>query len=346
MKEQTALFGDSIYFGEDSDGTIRKYVKTNCNECGKEFKVRPYNLRRGKGKFCSWNCTAKHRHKIENKKKKEKAKNNPIKWSNDIAYLVGLITSDGCLIKGKPKISFTNKDMELINAVKEITRKCIKEKEYKIVDLKHDCYSYSITSRKFYYFLEDIGLTPDKSLTIGKLDIPNKYFWSFLLGEIDGDGSIINNSNNINLEIYSGSKIFLKYLKNKISDLCFDDCGKIYDTKDVYRLYFPYYQTNYILQQCYSNSNYCLTRKKEIYDKYSTYVENIRKAVQKSKVCGGEVKSTWSRKLNKKIAVDIIKEYYETDNSYKNLAEKYNVCFKTIGNIINCNHWTTSELSI
>ncbi len=40
----------------------------------------------------------------------------------------------------------------------------------------------------FYRFLLSIGLSNAKSLTIGSLDIPNKYFFNFLRGSFDGDG--------------------------------------------------------------------------------------------------------------------------------------------------------------
>ena len=39
-----------------------------------------------------------------------------------------------------------------------------------------------------YQFLLDIGLTSKKSLTLGALCIPDKYFFDFLRGCFDGDG--------------------------------------------------------------------------------------------------------------------------------------------------------------
>lgn len=40
----------------------------------------------------------------------------------------------------------------------------------------------------FYKFLLDIGLMPNKSRVIGKVAIPDKYFFDFLRGSFDGDG--------------------------------------------------------------------------------------------------------------------------------------------------------------
>jgi hypothetical protein len=42
----------------------------------------------------------------------------------------------------------------------------------------------------FYDFLLDTGLTPNKSLTLGRLNIPGKFFADFLRGCFDGDGCI------------------------------------------------------------------------------------------------------------------------------------------------------------
>ncbi|MDE3089655.1 MAG: hypothetical protein KGJ80_09790, partial [Chloroflexota bacterium] len=41
-----------------------------------------------------------------------------------------------------------------------------------------------------YRWLLDIGLTPNKSKSIGVLDIPDEYFFNFLRGHLDGDGTI------------------------------------------------------------------------------------------------------------------------------------------------------------
>ena len=41
----------------------------------------------------------------------------------------------------------------------------------------------------FYRFLQDIGLTPAKSRTMGALKISDQYFFDFLRGYFDGDGT-------------------------------------------------------------------------------------------------------------------------------------------------------------
>jgi len=43
-----------------------------------------------------------------------------IKWTPDLAYVVGLITSDGCLYNDGRHLSITSKDRDLLNTVKKI----------------------------------------------------------------------------------------------------------------------------------------------------------------------------------------------------------------------------------
>lgn len=112
-------------------------------------------------------------------------------WSYNLAYAIGLITTDGCLSKDGRHIDFTSKDIQLIKTFK----KCLGLKKVKI-GYKISGYSDKWYPRiqfgdiNFYKFLLGIGLTPAKSKTLGSLKIPRKYFFDFLRGCFDGDGSI------------------------------------------------------------------------------------------------------------------------------------------------------------
>lgn len=112
-----------------------------------------------------------------------------IKWSPDFAYAVGLLASDGSLSKDGRHLDFTSKDIEQI----ENFKKCLGLKN-KIGKKKSGVTGKSSNRVQFgdivfYRFLVSIGFTPAKSKTFGKLDIPSKYFFDFLRGSFDGDGS-------------------------------------------------------------------------------------------------------------------------------------------------------------
>ncbi len=112
-----------------------------------------------------------------------------VKWSPELAYAVGLITTDGCLSIDGRHIDFTSKDIQLLKTFK----KCLGLKNK--IGFKSSGFSKKKYPRiqfgdsVFYKWLLKIGLTPHKSKTIGKLKIPNKYFFDFLRGHFDGDGS-------------------------------------------------------------------------------------------------------------------------------------------------------------
>lgn len=110
------------------------------------------------------------------------------KWSANLAYAIGLLATDGCLSKDGILIDLTSKDKEqLLNF-----SKCLG------IDFKigikwnstgNDCLRIQFKNRIFYDFLLSIGLTPKKSLTMGGLAIQDKYFFDFLRGCFDGDGT-------------------------------------------------------------------------------------------------------------------------------------------------------------
>ena len=109
------------------------------------------------------------------------------KWNANLTYAIGLIATDGCLSKDGILIDLTSNDREQL----ENFSKCLGV-NFKIGlkwnNNKDKSLRIQFKNRIFYDFLLSIGLTPRKSLTMGKLIIPDKYFFDFLRGCFDGDG--------------------------------------------------------------------------------------------------------------------------------------------------------------
>lgn len=114
------------------------------------------------------------------------------------AYILGLISSDGCLFKrdshqGMWQLSLQERDINILQKISSeiksdkpiLTRKVDNLKRFNVCSL-------SINSDKMYSDLINFGLTDNKSYTINinKLKVPNKHMSSFLRGYFDGDGSI------------------------------------------------------------------------------------------------------------------------------------------------------------
>lgn len=124
------------------------------------------------------------------------------------AYWIGYIAADGCLYDRQGhqsllSLSVEQTDEELLLNFKEFLHS---EKPIKTVkDARRNTYmsSLQITSNKIGDDLKNIGIIPQKTWAIDLnavlSHIPNKYFSAFLLGYMDGDGSItrVNTSNTI-----------------------------------------------------------------------------------------------------------------------------------------------------
>jgi hypothetical protein len=75
-------------------------------------------------------------------------------------------------------------------------------------------------------FLVSIGITPNKSKTIAELKVPKDYFFDFLRGLFDGDGSIYSyfdkrwrSSFMIYISFASASEKFIIWLRRSIFEL-------------------------------------------------------------------------------------------------------------------------------
>lgn len=195
-----------------------------------------------------------------------------ISWSTNLAYVIGLITTDGCLSKDGRHIDFTSKDIEQIYNF----RKCLKIKNK--ITRKISSYNPSgvyfriqFGNVKFYRFLLSIGLQPNKSKTIGTLKIPPKYFPDFLRGHLDGDGniSVVKHPESqypqLRIRFHSASLVHLSWIKK---------CAKTYlklkggfienslSTTNVARLVFAKTDAVQLLSYLYYNGvEYYLKRK-------------------------------------------------------------------------------------
>ena len=158
--------------------------------------------------------------------------NNVITWSAELAWVVGLIATDGNLSVNGRALTVTSKDKDLL----ETMQKCLGlnrglgrtlgggGREYLRLQWK---------DRTLYGWLTTIGLMPTKSLRLGPLTVPDEYFPDFLRGCIDGDGSIVTYVDRDNtakdpkyvydrlfVSLVSGSPRFLEWVRASVLRLC------------------------------------------------------------------------------------------------------------------------------
>jgi hypothetical protein len=110
-------------------------------------------------------------------------------WSADMAYVVGLIATDGNLGRRTAAISIVSKDVDLLETVRRCVGVPTAIKPHH-GGYSNRCHHLAWRDRALYDWLGSIGLTPAKSLTLGPLAIPDEYFADFFRGCIDSDGSV------------------------------------------------------------------------------------------------------------------------------------------------------------
>lgn len=194
-----------------------------------------------------------------------------IRWSHNLTYAIGLLTTDGCLSKDGRHIDFTSKDIDLINVLKRCLKLNNKITTKSCGYTSNRCPRIQFGNVQLYKFLLNIGLMPNKTKVIGQLDIPDKYFPDFLRGHLDGDGCIMvyqdsayPNSQRLYIRFYSASLGHLLWLKHRINFLL-GIKGRINQAVRYFKLTYAKNESKILLHAIYYNKHIpCLKRKRKI----------------------------------------------------------------------------------
>lgn len=200
-----------------------------------------------------------------------------IKWSANFAYALGLLVTDGNLSPDGRHINFTSKDRELIenfiyclklkNKIGRKARGGEKEKKYFVVQFGDVL---------FYKFLVKIGITSNKSKKINIIKIKESFFFDFLRGHLDGDGSFYSyfdrrwrSSFMFYTEFVSASKAHILWLQSCIKRKI-GIKGHISKSGNhrVYQLKYAKKESLKLFRKLYYNQQViCLTRKRRKIEK-------------------------------------------------------------------------------
>ncbi len=208
------------------------------------------------------------------------ASREPI-WATDLAYIVGLIATDGNLSKKPGRIAIMSNDADLLDLIR---RRLLIDAPVK----RHQggygirCHHLIWSDRRFYDWLAAIGLTPAKSLTLGPLVIPDAYFADFLRGCIDGDGSIVSYVDRYNtfknpryvyarlyVSLASASFRFIQWVRQSVQGLVGVlgqiDVRRTTGRHDIWRLRYAKRESLAVLRwMYYEREVLCLDRKRRI----------------------------------------------------------------------------------
>lgn len=185
-----------------------------------------------------------------------------IKWSSSFAYAIGLLATDGSLSKDGRHINFTSKDKNLVELFKNCLR--LKNKTGRKYRAKEDAKKYfqvQFGDVNFYRFLLSIGLTPAKTHIISELKVPENYFFDFLRGHFDGDGTFYSywdprwhSSFMFYLVFTSASKAHIDWLRHEIHKRI-QIKGHINRSGKLYQLKYAKAESIKLLSKIYSRKN-------------------------------------------------------------------------------------------
>lgn len=205
-------------------------------------------------------------------------------WSPEMAYILGFFAADGNMIKnnrGAHFIAFYSTDFVLIEKIRELlgsNHKISTKNKQKLNPKWKDCYQLQIGSKEIFNDLLNLGMAPNKSLTIKMPMVPSEYLSHFVRGYFDGDGHVSicdyqkkdrkNKSRIIITGFTSGSRKILeglwvalkKYANIQGGSLCYTSgyhlCFSIHDSLSLYNFMYK------------NDRNLNLNRKKSIFEHY------------------------------------------------------------------------------
>lgn len=137
-------------------------------------------------------------------------------WSPNLAYVVGLLVTDGSLSKDGRHITFKSTDRSLAQIFKRILT--LQNSITQVKDFRKNrkpVYVIQMGNVQFYRWLLRIGLFPLKTYTLGPIIISRKYFRDFLRGHLDGDGTIFTYRDTYNIykgKRYINTRIYTKFI--------------------------------------------------------------------------------------------------------------------------------------
>lgn len=161
----------------------------------------------------------------------------PMSWSREVAYAVGLVATDGCM--SPPRyVSFGSTDRELVETflrcvgrpIRYSTRSALAiARSRPLIVPTRDFHIAMFSDAALYRFLMSVGIGPRKSHAIGRLQVPPMHLPDVIRGLLDGDGSVMSLMSapwgkshqyrrlRLRIEFCSGSREHLEWLRHELA---------------------------------------------------------------------------------------------------------------------------------
>lgn len=208
--------------------------------------------------------------------------------TEDKAYFLGLIYSDGCIINNKNDYRY-KVSLKLHIKDKHILEDFIKHVKGEMSLWFHgqrNMCEVSLSGKKIVKDLEEKGLHPNKTFTIKYPKINEDLERHFLRGYFDGDGCVRvktdkrDGSKRGDLRLVSGSIEMIDSINQRMNVLFGTSLNKIYGPTNKEYKFIGWSSMNdieTIYEGFYNNSNLFLSRKKTIFDEVIFQIKNKKK---------------------------------------------------------------------
>jgi hypothetical protein len=203
-------------------------------------------------------------------------------WSNEMAYILGFISADGCVKGSNLVISLQRQDKQLLEDIGRCLKYTgfVKDSVAKITKKQksYDISTLNIISKTLTDRLKELNVIENKSLVITMPNIPKEFIIDYIRGYFDGNGSVgvqypkskrtETKTAQIRVRICGGSEVFITQIRDVLHEFglrnvsvrkkkgkqVYDIC---YSTKDSFKIYELFYKNTNIIT---------LQRKKEKFD--------------------------------------------------------------------------------
>lgn len=208
--------------------------------------------------------------------------------TEDKAYFLGLIYSDGCIINNQDDYRY-KLTLKLHNKDKDILLEFIKYVEGEMDVWFHgqrEMCEVSLSGKKIVNDLIDKGAHPKKTFNLNYPVLNENLERHFLRGYFDGDGCVRINtdkrdgSKRGDLRFVGGSVEMLKTINQRMSDLFGTNLNKLYGPKNKNYKFIGWAgmkDIERIYEGFYTDTNLFLNRKKIIFDSVIDEIKNKTK---------------------------------------------------------------------
>lgn len=195
--------------------------------------------------------------------------------SEEKAYFLGLIFTDGSIVKDKNNkrqdsitLELIETDVEILNQFKKQVNSNSSLSYKKRKNRKNGTYTLSFRSNQMSSDLSKYGIVPNKTYVTKHLpQLPEEFVIPFIRGFIDGDGSLYCSYGRWHCSITSYSETILDELQQIISrKIGKNNTLKIYNAGKIgtHRLTYGSQDTLKIIEVFYKGNNISLDRKNKI----------------------------------------------------------------------------------